>query len=71
MCPAKDKICLKCGILGHYKITERCRRPGFVHNRDNKPKCPRKTAEASELETVKNKSISAWEIASPQTTCFR
>ena len=26
-CPARDKICPKCGIKGHYKDTERCNNP--------------------------------------------
>ena len=29
-CPARDKICPKCGILGHYKDTERCKNPRAV-----------------------------------------
>ena len=31
-CPARDEICPKCGINGHYKDTERCNNPRAAHS---------------------------------------
>ena len=58
-CPAKDKTCSKCGKIGHYKGTEKCSRPRYP----KKQKSPRRSAEASEVEHVENKSVSAGETA--------
>ena len=37
-CPARDKMCPKCGIKGHYKDSERCNKPVAVHSRVRKPR---------------------------------
>ena len=66
-CPARDKMCTKCGIKGHYKDTERCNNPRAAHSRVKKPRNPRnekqKLAEASEVEEFETSSISAGELA--------
>ena len=41
-CPARDKVCPKCGIQIHYKDTEGCKSPRAVSSRVRKPKTPRK-----------------------------
>ena len=60
-CPARDKICPKCGIKGHYKDTERCNNPRAAPSRVKKPIKPQnerqKLAEASEVEVFETSSI--------------
>ena len=51
-CPARDDICPKCGINGHYKDTERCNNPRAAHSLVKKPRRneKQKLAEASDVE---------------------
>ena len=67
-CPARDKMCPKCGIKGHYKDSDRCNKPMAVHSpHSRKPRSPRyekrKPAEASEVEEFGTNSITAGELA--------
>ena len=66
-CPARDKICPKCGIKGHYKDTEKCNNPRATYSRLKKPRNPRnekqKLAEASEFKEFETNSIFTGELA--------